>query len=77
MEKILVDFHNSDKKGRVRLNTNGTRTDLEKNNIILIEGIELLLHDGDELVTKGIINYSKDENIWVAEIDWNDLKNKE
>jgi len=69
--KIFVDFNNSDSKGRVRLNTKGSFDDIQRDNIQLKEGLKILLDDGDGLVTSGIVQFSDEENIWVAEIDWN------
>ena len=68
--KIYADFLNADTKGRVRLNTNGTFQDLERANITLIEGLEIILDDYNGVVTKGIVHFSEDENLWVAIVDW-------
>lgn len=38
MNKIFVDFNNADSNGRIRLNTNGTLSDIEKYKIELLEG---------------------------------------
>jgi hypothetical protein len=67
--KIFVDFNNADTKGRIRLNTAGTLEDLKKYHITLVEGLEVILDDNDGLVTKGIVKYSEEENIWVAIIN--------
>ncbi|PTQ95777.1 hypothetical protein C8P68_105287 [Mucilaginibacter yixingensis] len=67
---IFVDFNNSDPGGRVRLNTTGTLNDLKTNNIKLHTGLVLNLTDQDELSTTGIVEYSEEETIWVAKIDW-------
>lgn len=76
MEKIIVDFHNTDIKGRVRLNLDCTKEYFKNNSTVLIEGKEIILDDDDELFTIGIIKYSDDEDIWVAEVDWDNIKNK-
>lgn len=62
---------NADTEGKVRLNTNGTFQDLEKNKINLYEGLEIILDDYCGVTTKGIVNYSDKEKIWVAIVDWN------
>jgi hypothetical protein len=74
LDKVFVDFNNADKEGRIRLTTYGTRRDIKEKNIQLKNGLELLLDDEDELSTPGIVEFSKEENIWVAKIDWNLLK---
>ena len=71
--KLFADFHNADKQGRVRLNTTGTLDDLAKYNITLKRGLEVLLNDDDSLEVKGVVEYSEEERIWVARIDWNKI----
>jgi hypothetical protein len=70
MTRLYADFNNADPKGRVRLNCYGTLQDLKKLKIQLSEGMKVILDDNDELSTAGIVEYSKEENIWVAKIDW-------
>jgi hypothetical protein len=72
--KIFADFNNTDRKHRVRLTTVGTLEDLERMNIKLEPGLELILDDNDELVTHGIVEFSEEENIWVAKINWDEFK---
>ena len=68
--KIFADFNNADSKGRVRLTTAGTRNDLERMNLKLESGIEVLLDDNEGLMVYGIVQFSDEEDIWVAIIDW-------
>ena len=68
---IFVDLNNTDIHKRVRLNTVGALHDIETKGIILVDGLELLLDDGEEFIVKGKSEFSKDENIWVAIINWN------
>jgi len=77
MEKqiIFVDFHNSDKNGRVRLNTDGTYRDLNKYGIVLKTGLELYLDDMDGNSISCIVEFSPEENIWVGVVDLEKLKN--
>lgn len=75
LKTIFADFNNTDKENRVRLNTNDSLNDIKINNIKLIEGLELLLDDGDEFKIKGIVEFSKSENIWVAKCDWGSASN--
>ena len=72
--KLFADFNNADRQGRARLNTNGTFADIKKSNLELKEGMQVLLQDDDSLKTVGQLKYSDEENIWVAEINWNTLK---
>ncbi len=73
-KKIFADFNNADKKGRVRLTTAGTLTDLRKFGLKLEAGLELLLDDEEGLSTVGIVELSEEENIWVARINWEHFK---
>jgi hypothetical protein len=68
--KIYADFNNADSRGRIRLNTEGTFRDLQEMGIKLEEGIEVLLDDDEGIVTLGVVSFSEDEQIWVAEINW-------
>jgi hypothetical protein len=70
---ISIDFQNADTEGRIRLNTNGSLRDIE--NIQLYNGLQVILTDLDGLEAEGIIEFSDNENIWVAKIDWNKIKN--
>ena len=71
--KLFADFNNADQHGRVRLNTNGTFADIKKWNLKLKKGMQVLLDDNDSLTTVGQLKYSDEENIWVAEINWDTL----
>jgi hypothetical protein len=72
--KVYADFNNADNKGRIRLNTEGTYQDLRRNNIKFEPGLKILLDDDEGLVASGTVLFSEDENIWVAKIDWDELK---
>ena len=67
---IFVDLNNTDILERVRLNMAGALHDIEIKGIILEDGLELLLDDGQEFIVKGKAEFSIIENIWVAVIDW-------
>jgi hypothetical protein len=71
--RVFTDFHNADAQGRLRLNCNGTVRDLAQQAITLREGLKLALYSED-LEVDGIVQYSQDENLWVALIDWNKIK---
>jgi hypothetical protein len=72
--KIFADFNNADTLGRVRLNTRGALGDIEANKIVLQDDMHVLLDDDEGFTTTGVIEFSKEENIWVAQIDWDTLK---
>ncbi|RZJ96099.1 MAG: hypothetical protein EOO46_25640 [Flavobacterium sp.] len=69
---IFADFNNADKNRRLRLNCEGSIADME--HIQLQEGITVFVTDEESLQTTGILQYSHDENMWVVEIDWKDIK---
>ena len=71
--KIYGDFQNADQNGNIRLNTQGTQKDLALLNVVLESNMKVLISDG-ELEALGIVNFSDKENIWVAEIDWDMVK---
>lgn len=76
--KIYADFQNADAKGRVRLNCDGTLQDLARQGIQLRNGLGLELYcddtDGNgkynELRAVAIVEYSSEEQMWVASINW-------
>lgn len=77
LPRVFVDFNNTDKEHRVRLTTVGTRADLERLQITLVEDLILILDDGEGLVIRGIVQFSEAENIWVAVVDWDELMSQE
>ena len=75
--KLFADFNNADQHGRIRLNTSGTFADIKKLNLELKEGMQAFLDDEDSLTTFGHIKYSNEEQIWVAVINWNEIKHND
>ena len=71
--RVFADFHNADPKGRLRLNCVGTVEDLACQKISLRDGQPLTLYS-EELEVDGIVQYSKEENLWVAVIDWDAIR---
>ncbi|MEH2438258.1 MAG: hypothetical protein V7K25_29360 [Nostoc sp.] len=71
--RIFADFHNADIQGRLRLNCIGTVEDLARQNIKLQDGKLLTLYSED-LEVEGVLQYSTEEKLWVAVIDWNAIK---
>jgi hypothetical protein len=71
--KVFADFNNADQQGRIRLNTVGTIRDLDRLGIVLQEGAELLL-SCLELEAEGRATYSDHEHVWVASINWDQIR---
>lgn len=71
--KVYADFHNADLKGRLRLNCVGTIKDLSRLHIELRDGLTLTLYS-EELEVDGVVQYSEEEYLWVAAIDWDAIQ---
>ncbi|MEG4803262.1 hypothetical protein QUB63_11065 [Microcoleus sp. ARI1-B5] len=67
--RIFADFHNADEQGRLRPNCVGTIEDLRIQNIKLQNG-KLLTIYSEELEVDGAVQYSQEESMRVAVIDW-------
>ena len=74
--RVFADFHNADIRGRLRLNCTGTIEDLARQKIWLEDGLRLILYSED-LETDGVVQYSTEENVWVALIDWDEIREAE
>ncbi|MEG4575913.1 hypothetical protein QUA56_25085 [Microcoleus sp. N3A4] len=74
--RIFADFHNADEQGRLRLNCVGTIEDLSRQNIKLEDGQLLELYS-EELEVDGVVQYSEEESLWVAIIDWKQIRQVE
>jgi hypothetical protein len=71
--RVFADFHNADTQGRLRLNCIGTVQDLARQQVSLCDGQWLRLYSED-LEVDGVVRFSAEENLWVADIDWNAIK---
>ena len=71
--RIFADFHNADEQNRLRLNCVGTIEDLSHQNIKLQNGQLLTLYS-EELEVDGVVQYSEEESLWVAVIDWKQIR---
>lgn len=76
LSRVFVDFHNADEQGRLRLNCIGTIEDLARQQAELENGQELTLYSED-LEVGGVVQFSEDEKVWVATIDWNQIRQVE
>ncbi|MBD2293209.1 hypothetical protein H6G06_06845 [Anabaena sphaerica FACHB-251] len=74
--RVFADFNNADENGRLRLNCIGTIEDLARQKIELQDGQTLIFY-GEDLEIEGILKYSPEENIWVAVIDWDNIRQVE
>ena len=72
---IYADFQNADTEGFVRLSTDGTRCDLERTGLVLAEGLQLYLSDGDLRISALVLKPGA-EGVWRARIDWAALFNQ-
>ena len=73
LSRVFVDFHNADEQGRLRLNCIGTIEDLARQKAELEDGQQLTLYSED-LEVDGIVQFAEDEKVWVATIDWNQIR---
>jgi hypothetical protein len=71
--RIYADFHNADPEGRLRLNCVGTIEDLSRYQVELRDGEKLVLYS-EELEADGVVEYSEIERLWVAAIDWHQIR---
>jgi hypothetical protein len=71
--QVFVDFQNTDRRRRLRLNCRGTLDDLEAYGIHLEDGLVLEFTD-DELHSRGSVEFSSEERIWVAVVNSTDLE---
>lgn len=75
-KRVFADFHNADEQGRLRLNCLGTIEDLARQQIQLAKGQQLTVYS-EELEADGVVQYSEQEKMWVAAIDWNQIRQVE
>ncbi|WP_234300651.1 SHOCT domain-containing protein [Sphaerospermopsis aphanizomenoides] len=74
--RVFADFNNADEEGRLRLNCIGTIEDLARQKIELQDAQTLTFYSED-LEVEGIVKHSQEDNIWVAVIDWDNIKQVE
>lgn len=74
--KVFTDFHNADDQGRLRLNCIGTVEDLARQHIELQEG-QLFTLSSEDLEVDGVVQYSEAEKLWVAAINWQQIRQDE
>ena len=74
--RIFADFHNADPRGRVRLNCAGTVDDLSRQQVVLRDGLRLVVYSED-LEAEGMAHYSTEESLWVAVVDWDAIRGME
>ena len=74
--RVFADFHNADTEGRLRLNCIGTIEDLARHHIELKDGQLLTLYS-EGVEVDGTVQYSDMEKMWVATIDWEQIRQVE
>jgi len=74
--RVFADFNNADEESRLRLNCIGTIEDLARQKIELQDGQTLTFYSED-LEIEGMVKHSPEENIWVAVIDWDNIRQVE
>jgi hypothetical protein len=74
--RVYADFQNADAQGRLRLNCVGTVRDLAQQQVVLRDGLGLTVYSED-VEADGRVQYSVEENLWVAVIDWNAIREVE
>ncbi|BDI18574.1 hypothetical protein ANSO36C_43760 [Nostoc cf. commune SO-36] len=74
--RVFADFHNTDGEGRLRLNCIGTIEDLANQSIELRDG-QLLTIYSEDLEVDGVVQFSEEEKLWVAAIDWDRIRQLE
>ena len=80
--KVYADFQNLDDLNRLRLTCVGTEEDLSQQGIQLQEGLVLTFYtddaddegNPDDLLIDGTVRYSPEEQCWVGEVDWKELR---
>lgn len=78
---IYADFHNATPAGRIRLNTAGTHSDLNRLGITLEVRMPVTLYtdDADDdagMTVEGIVERDPEEGGWVAIVDWSKIERK-
>ena len=69
---VRVDINNADVEGYIRLNCNGTISDVDNLGIVLEDGLSLMAHDG-EIEFHGFVRLPGNEAVWRLEVDWRDI----
>ncbi len=71
--RLFADFNNADEEGHLRLNCIGTIDDSVNQNIELQDG-KVMTFYSENLEVDGIIKHSQEENIWVAVINSDNIR---
>ncbi|MBE9037135.1 hypothetical protein IQ246_18910 [aff. Roholtiella sp. LEGE 12411] len=71
-DQNFADFHNANAQGYLHLNCIGTIEDLGNQSIELQDGQLLTLYSED-LEVDGMVQFSEEQNLWVAVINWDSI----
>ena len=75
-EACFADFDDIDDEGRVRLDYGDFAAKFGAEGKAIVAGAPLILSDGERAV-EGKLAWNEDEELWVAEIDQDDLRSEE
>ncbi|MGB7200670.1 MAG: hypothetical protein WBD16_00215 [Pyrinomonadaceae bacterium] len=83
MKVIYADTNKYDGEYRLILTCQGTKRDLAKFGITLTEGLTLTFYmddaddegNRDDLIFEGTVHFDQIKRHWVAEVDWDQIKN--
>ena len=67
--RIYADFNNCTEDYKVRLNSVGSKVDLENAAVDLVEGAVVVLY-GEEFELEGRLERAEDRKTWLAISDW-------
>lgn len=69
---IAIDFQNADADGFVRLNTVGAISTIASQGLVLSDGIEVTVTDG-EIELHGVIRKPGSEGLWRVQVDMEEV----
>lgn len=72
--QIFADFNNADRHGRLRLIFRRSAEDIERQKLNSLNGLKVIVYDDDELSANAEVVFSEEEQIWVAAIDWSQIR---
>jgi hypothetical protein len=73
--RVYADLQNRDAVGGVRLNGVGTIEDLAREGVELKDGQSIVVYDED-LEADGVVRFSSHEGLWIAQIDWQRVRDR-
>jgi hypothetical protein len=82
--RIYVDLLKIDGHRRLKLTPVGTREDLDRLGIVLVEGLSLRLYsddlndegERDDFIFDGVAHFDESTETWVAAVDWDAIRHE-